>query len=81
MITSYKVAIDPANVVEGTGGKFFYTIGKRAPSGIMATNAVYDIEPSTITVDANNNITIDLSNYMAYENVTSVPSTWALWYA
>lgn len=81
MITSCKVPIDPSNVIEGAGGKFLYTIGKRAPSGIMTTNAVYDLQPSTVTVDANNNITIDLSNYMAYENVTSVPSTWALWYA
>lgn len=38
MLTSYTDPIDPSNVTTGTGGKFFYAIGKRRPSGLMTGN-------------------------------------------
>lgn len=82
MITSYSAHIDPAEVSTGSGGKYFYSLGKRMPNALVTNNGtMYSIEPSTISKDANLNITLQLSNYMAYENVTTVPNTWSLWYA
>ena len=73
-----------AVVVTGTGTqrKFTYNTGKSArPCWVYTSGGnLHDIQPQAITIGPNGKISIELSRYLAYQNLTEVPNGWKLCY-
>lgn len=80
MLVTYRLPIS-ATMVNVNDGHYTIDLGTRHPTGIITSRSIYSIEPDTVTLDQNNSITLQLNNYMAYQNVTSVPNNWAVYYA
>ena len=80
MLVTYRLPIS-SSMVQVNDGHYTITLGTRHPTGIITSRNMYSIEPDTVTLNAANGITLQLNNYMAYQNVTSVPNNWAVYYA
>ena len=69
--------------ISGSGTQqtvIFPTASTARPCWLKTTNSLYSIQPQSVSIQQDGTLNIQLSRYMAYQNVTTVPSGWKLCY-
>ena len=80
IIVTYRLPITQ-NMIRVNNGHYTVDLGNRHPKGIITSTSMYSIDQDSVTLHQDNTITLQLNNYMAYQNVTTVPNNWAVYYA